>query len=265
MVSLMHRARVATFLSLLLLSGLSACGGSFGNLAVDGDIDGYGLSLQTAFAWFDQTQAASADGRVVYEERGLADLHVVLSGAAFEPNQDLRFLSQSEAERIVREAVQNGSVRLTVKDYKNLTTGTALTLPEPTTSGAPGWNLTYQFAPLELDADARFPEAPPVYGSNTQWSLTLNEIDPEVGGNITGTLQGTFARGETDPSDARIGTIMVDFTAPVLSERLAECNASIDIRDPQTFWARPCDLNFNLAGELENGGLPDNAQDFEDF
>src|SRR5688572_26633490 len=86
-----------------LVSAFAAACGS--GASVEGDVDGWSFDLSTIFAWIDATEAEEdgETGKVIFKARPRKDLHVVLSGASYDPEQDVRFTSTEDLLEIGRQ------------------------------------------------------------------------------------------------------------------------------------------------------------------
>lgn len=202
-----------------------ACGGT-GSVSIDGEIPNQRLELSTAFAWVDALHVRSSTGG--YEMNDSPTMYIMLSGAAFEPESDLRFTDPAEVERIAHDERNRGSVRLRIRAAKLVRAGQTLTdPPEPGAAGEgePRLDAQIEFGREELAGDATYPDAPiPQLASTRRLVLKLDNYGTEPGDTVAGTATYTITSAEHDPPGATTGELSIDFSAPLIHERIAESN-----------------------------------------
>ena len=72
-----------------------------------------------------------------------------------------------------------------------------------------------------------YPGLVPEFGSDFVATFKLSELNREVGDSIEGTVTLSVERADGDPASAVTGKVTVEFTAPLIAERIAECNVNI--------------------------------------
>jgi hypothetical protein len=203
----------------------AACGGG---ASVEGQIGGRSFQLATVFGWIDATEAEvdPSAGKIIFKARSRKDLHVVMSGATYNPEQDVRFLTAAELADIGLQQVQNGYVELRVTNFDAVGAGAILTDPDPNGGGdAPELDANHRLAAVRVEADAIFPMEALLFGSRTTYTLTVEEVGRASGESVSGTLVISVQRADGDPTVVQTGSITLDFTASLIGERIAECNA----------------------------------------
>lgn len=217
----MKQIKHPLFAPVLLLTA-AACGGG---PSIEGEIGTMTFDLHTVYAWIDATESKVDDmsGKLVFTPRMDKDLHVVLSGASYDPEVDARFLSAEDVLEIDREEVRNGSIGIQASKFDSLAMG--MQLSDPMMGGdGPHMNASHRFAAQRIDADATYPMAANTLGSRTQYTMTFDELGREPGESISGSLVIAVVAGDNDPAGVVTGSMTVDFSAPLIGERIAECN-----------------------------------------
>lgn len=226
----------------LTLPTLFACGGS-GSAQVTGGFGAFPLELNTVYGWIDATELKMENDKAVFAPRDNTRLRIVMSGAAFDPSRDLRFASASELLDLGREAQRKGSATLEVRNYHAFATGGQLAIPATGEPSSP--RLAVEVTPglTELQDDATFPANAPALGSKLTATLTLTEAGRSAGEAVAGTLVVEVEASEGQ-ADVLTGEVTIQFEAPLVSERLAECNNSSQIADEN------CEPGFpHVAGD----------------
>jgi hypothetical protein len=197
-------------------------------IAVTGDVAGRGVDLRTAYAWLDATEVDEDDGRVVTATRERKTMHVVLSGADFDPEADVRFVPV--VDRLERERTERlgGRVAFRITDFDGVGGGMLLTSERGgLMERAPRLDdLELALAERALAPDATLPAESLALASRLSMELTLTEAGRARGDSLRGTLVVKVERNDRDRQDAPTGTLTVDLDVPVIGEAIAECNAS---------------------------------------
>lgn len=217
----------------------TACGGT-GSASVTGNFGALGLELHTVFAWIDATEQKMDNGKLVFAPRDKTRLNVVLSGAKYDPSRDQRFVPVAELVELGREAQRKGSATIAVRNYHVFTAGGQLAIPATGDGDAPRLDITLVPGLTELSADATYPANAPRLGSKVTATLTLTEAGRAAGEAVAGKLDVTVAAadGETDVVG---GNVIIDLDAPLISERVAECNNSSQLTDQE------CEPGFGVV------------------
>jgi hypothetical protein len=192
--------------------------------SVVGDIGGRSFDLSTVYAWIDATDADldPMAGKIVFTPADDKDLHLVLSGASYDPELDRRFMSAEELISIEHDQDRYGWIEMTVTESDSLANGAVLM--QPAQGDGPSLDVNYGFGAVRLERDAVYPAEAGILASRVTRSLTLEQVERERGGYVTGTLVLAYERADEDPSSAQTGSIEVEFAAKLIGERIAECN-----------------------------------------
>ncbi|RMG11150.1 MAG: hypothetical protein D6729_18425 [Deltaproteobacteria bacterium] len=212
----------------LLVCGLGfalcACGG-VGGASTEGSIGPWRLDVGgTVFTIHDATEYVQDSGVFTKKAREPELVRIYMSGAHFDPRQDMRFLSLEERIRISDELQKRGYVMITFADASKIATDTAFQSDETGSDRDNGVTMLWNAGIQKLSSDAKFPDKIPPMASQQSWTLSLREARLEEGGVVAGTLEITRTRGSFDPESAPEGSFTIDFVAPVIPERVAECN-----------------------------------------
>lgn len=218
--------------ALVLGLTLAACSGA-GSAEVTGSFGSFTLELNTVYGWIDATESKMDGGKLVFAPRDKPRLHVVMSGAVFDPDQDLRFVSASELVDLARESQRLGSASLVVRNYHVFTVGGQLAIPNTGEGDAPRLEMSLALGLNELESDATYPAAAPEFGDELTATLTLTEAGRAAGESVVGTVVVKLAPDEDDPADALGGEITIELDAPLISEWVAECNGSGQLADSE--------------------------------
>ncbi len=195
---------------------------------ITGDVAGFGFELRTVFAWLDATESDQEDGRIIFTTRDRKTMRVVLSGASFDPESDVRFLSAGEVFDLERENSINGSITFNITNFDAVTEGSVLHSPRDEEMGEDPrlTSVGHQFAFKRVEADAVLPPEIIGFGSKVSYQLTITKLGKVRGETLSGTLIIRVEREENDRQDAKTGEITVEFDASVIGEAIAECNSS---------------------------------------
>jgi hypothetical protein len=155
-------------------------------------------------------------------------MRVVLSGASFDPEQDVRFMSAGELLDLSRDNNVNGSISFNITNFDAVTAGLVLQSPNDNPEGDEPrlTSINHRFAQQRLEADAVYPASVIGFGSRVSYQLTINELGKARGETFSGTLLIRIERADEDRQDVKVGEITVEFDASVIGEAIAECNNS---------------------------------------
>jgi len=209
----------------LLVLAAASCGA---DVTVEGEIGGRSFDLATVYGWIDATQEDLnfGEGKIVFSERERKDLHIVLSGAAYDPEVDVRFLSVDQILNRLLDEERNGVITLRISDSDAVSAGVVLT--DPSQGDGPELEVDHNFAAVRIESDAVYPAEVSAFGSRTAYTLTVDEIQRDGNRFISGTLVVAVERADTDPQGVQTGSITVRFSAKLIGERIAECNNEDD-------------------------------------
>jgi hypothetical protein len=165
---------------------------------------------------------------VVAATRERKAMHVVLSGAAFDPEEDLRFLPATAL--VDRALAERGGGRLEfrITDYDAVAAGATLSSRrEGLLDDAPFLDdVDLSLGERPLAPDAVYPAETIAPASALTVELTLREAGRARGEAVAGTLVVRLDRAERDRQDAPTGELRIELDAAVIGEAIAECNAS---------------------------------------
>lgn len=212
-------------------AAISAVGcGGVGSADVDGEFGGYFFEFATVFGWIDAKQVEIDRGSVEFRNREAPILQVRFFGASFDPEQDVRFMSAEEQFALALDNEHNGVMRLSVTELDKVNDGDAIEIPPP--DGAdpsdPRLVITYELGLKKVRSDATYPGEVAAFGSDFSAKLTLESIGRAAGDTVKGSLVMTVKDDASDPPGARSGSMTVRFEAPLVNERIGECNTSAD-------------------------------------
>lgn len=208
------------------LCAATGCGG--GGATVTGDVGGYSFVLNTIFAWIDATDADSdqSTGKIIYKAKPVKSLFLVFSGAFFDPEEDQRFVSVEQRLELDHQTQLNGQISAQIGDSDKLTTGMELVQPSMGNPMGPSFNASHRFGLVQLQGDAVFPAEAMQFGGRTTYKLTLDQLAQEPGKSVSGKLVISVEREDNEPAGVITGSVTVEFDAPIIHERIAECNQS---------------------------------------
>lgn len=218
-----HPARALLGATALLVS---ACGSG---AKITGDVAGFSFELSTVYAWLDATETDQEDGRIVFKTRDRKTMRVVLSGASFDPEADVRFMSAAELLDLSQENTRNGSINFNITNFDAVTAGLVLDNPREDGNDDDAPRLTsveHRFGLRRLESDAVYPAEVIGFGRRVSYRLTIEEPGKARGETLSGTLVIRIERADNDRQDAKTGEITVEFDASVIGEAIAECNSS---------------------------------------
>jgi hypothetical protein len=220
--------------ALVFAALLAACGGGGGNATVcvvtenacstSAALANRTLTVQSAFAWVDAVQGyeRGPDGNWVVKLRERKLLQLRLLGATLDPRQDLRQRPVAELIQIAQDLAQNGFVSVNVLDFAKVGINTPLKAGEVVSDTVLFLVDEFQFGARPVAGD--YPQTVSSLGSDRDFIITFTRIEDTVGGVIEGTLEVEFKRKQSDPTDAVQGKMKIQFSALLVSERIAECN-----------------------------------------
>ncbi len=215
----------------LAVSGsLLACGGS-GSAQITGSIGAFPLELNTVYGWIDATELKMEGDKAVFAPRDKTRLVIAMSGAVFDPSQDFRFAAATELLDAGREAQRKGSAMVQIRNYHAFAAGGQLALPPTGDGDAPRLDVTISPGLTQLADDATYPATAPRLGSKVTATFTVSEAGRGAGETVTGSLVVTVAAAEGEPADVATGAVTIELEAPLISERIAECNNANDLND----------------------------------
>jgi len=199
----------------LLLVFSTAC--RFGSADFEGEVNGHDFEANgTVFSFEDRTDAQGL-------ERDVPILRVVMMYTSVDPSSDLSQMSGDALDRLIHENSQRESLSFSVRDPNQLLLGEALEQERVggMISGDNVFSALATFRPETLDDNSTYADFIP-YGTREviRFSPTLLEDDQTLSGDVSIDI----SRREGDVSNARSAMITGDFSAPRVSEALAEKN-----------------------------------------
>jgi hypothetical protein len=239
------------------LTALSTLSGCFlfqtGSATTEGQIGGRNVNVgATVFAWWDTTDFdVDGNGNVYNKTRDSQDqeLHIMLFGFAFNPREDRRFWSIDQYYEFLRNLELYDSLSFVVGAASNVSSGTKLSYStaEPPTPGdqpylqsEPSLNLGL----VKVNETNEYPKTVKVLGSVGNHTLEIKKSTTKAGENLEGSFLLKIEKGENQLGTVVTGSVKGDFVAPVLHERIAECN--FDNSGTGTQGVDPCaDLEYD--------------------
>jgi hypothetical protein len=181
----------------------------------------------TVFAYLDATD----DNLEIDKDPRVA---VALTWIVFDPTSDLNDLDGSALADYSHELKLRDALAL-VFDHQSLVTAGATfqsTVVGGEEKGDGKFRSTLHLEPERLTASSTYADIVP-FASKRTTDLTVTAIDfHQAQPVLTADVTVTFARGDTDPGNAREGAFTGSFQAPVVGERPAEQNlALLDVVD----------------------------------
>ncbi|MBN2361372.1 MAG: hypothetical protein JXR83_18115 [Deltaproteobacteria bacterium] len=234
--------------ALLMLSGCFLF--QTGSASTDGKIGGRTISVgATVFCWWDTTVYAigTGDGEVFRETRDGQNqsLHIEMYGFGFNPREDLRFLSVNDQLELARNMAMHDSLRFVVAASGGVSNGKQLTYTtenqpapqpgEPYLAAEPRLNLAW----IKVNETNEYPDTAKHLGTLRNYTLELKKVSRKAGEAVEGSFEIKVERSANDTGSVVTGQIKGDFTAPVINERIAECN--FDDNGAGNFVDDPCD------------------------
>lgn len=218
-------------LSLAVMALLVGCG--FGNASFSGDFSERAFHPEgTTFGYVDSLEAAP-------ELRGREHPRVVaaLTFAAFDPAVDQERLSGREINDLKHAIEISDWVSLWWKQRDQVSQGSQYTDvllvggqdgryddSDSTASGrSDDFRARFGIAREPLAPGASYSDFRP-FGTRAVVTVHLSEVDLGDGGRLAGKLTLKIERVDSDPANARTGTVEGEFSAPLLGERIAEKN-----------------------------------------
>jgi len=206
-----------------------------GSATTEGSVGGREVSLSgTVFSWWDETvYDVDDDGNLFKQTRDGEEQHlnIALYGFSFNPREDQRFWSWQQIVEFNYNMMHHDHLSFTVGAAGGLSNGARLEynnedppIPDdnPHLLGEPGF---YQ-APVKVNETNDYPGTVKEPGSRRVYVLELSTVEREPGSEIKGSFEVKIEKAENDPSNVVTGSVRGDFTAPLIHERIAECNFS---------------------------------------
>lgn len=202
-------------IALVASIGVSACGGN-GSAEVTTEMAGVVLEFSTAYAYLRTTERIG-DMYQKVDPR----LKIVISGASYDPDRDVRFLSAGELLQIQLDQTRKGLLLMTLEKYNEQPTGQPIEDPR---DGDDVLEARLSFGVTELQSESQFPAQPGDLGRDVIQRLTLTEKVAKAGDILNGTYEINFSKARDQAATVRTGRITVEFSAPVVEELIARCN-----------------------------------------
>lgn len=234
----MFRHMVAT----LGLLGLTAIAGSgcilfqTGSANTEGSIGGREVYLGgTVVSWWDTTMyEVNDDGQQIKQTRESEEqlFHLRMYGFMFNPREDRRFWSWQQKAEFSYNLSRYDSLSLVVAESGSLSNSARLEYnsEEPPSPGDGPYLVSISFttAPVKVNETNEYPDTVKEYGSRMIFVLEVATVEREPGKECDGSFQLNIEKSDDDESGVVTGSIKGDFKAPVLYERIAECNFGTD-------------------------------------
>lgn len=221
------------FLCTFLGASLLTLGCGYGNGSFTGDIGGREFRpVGSIFGFVDALEPAP-------ELKGRSQPRVVvaLTYVAFDPSVDQEHLSGTELADLAHAIEINDWASLWWQDRDKVTKGSSFTdtlvmgstdgryddSDATTEEGDQAFQARFGVARETLEPSSNYSSYQP-FGTRAVVTVHLKEVNLESGGKVAGQLTLTVERVESDPADARTGTVEGEFSATMIGERIAEKN-----------------------------------------
>jgi len=204
-----------------------------GSASTDGEIGGRTVAIgATVFAWWDTTvYDQDNDGNLFKQTRDGQNerLHVEMYGFGFNPREDFRFLSIDQQLELARNMNMYDSLIFVVGASGGIANGARLTYSraepptpgdQPYLAGEPELSLGW----IKVNETNEYPSTVKELGSARNFTLELKNVSRKAGEAIEGSFEIKIDKDSNDRGSIVTGSVKGDFSAPVLHERIAECN-----------------------------------------
>ncbi|MFH1812018.1 MAG: hypothetical protein ABIJ09_24985 [Pseudomonadota bacterium] len=219
--------------SLLAVALVVATGCGVGSASFSGDIGDRSFApVGTVFAFVDALEPAP-------ELKGRDKRRVILAMtfAAFDPSVDQEQLSATELADLAHAIEIHDWLSLRWEDQREVQGGAQYddvllagdqdgryTDADTTADGrSEGFDARFGLAREALAPGASYTDYKP-FATRSRVGVHLESVDLEQAMEIQGSLTIQVERAESDPADARVGTVEGSFVARVIGERVAEKN-----------------------------------------
>lgn len=204
-----------------------------GSASTEGSVGGREIELSgTVFAWWDETvYDVDDDGNLFKQTRDAEEqqLSIRMYGFGFNPREDQRFWSWEQILSHEYDVYHHDRLFFTIGAAGGLSSSARLEynseeppIPDdqPHLLGEP----FFAQAPVKVNETNDYPGTVKEQGSRRVYVLELTQVEREPGSEVKGSFEVKIEKAENDPSNVVTGSVRGDFTAPLIHERIAECN-----------------------------------------
>ena len=208
------------------LSLLAACGGT--NVAISGDGDFSDAPEEfagTSYAWWRSATLQLETGQMEEHTPNLLELR--FTGTTMDPNLDYRYEALERRAQTAADWSRSARLEISIRSFSDLDGDGQL---DELTTGTKYTNRDLEaelklFVGRTISTDSPVPGATGQAGSKLTFEVEFSGLGREHGSEIAGTLNVNIERDPArDPDGVRVGQLAFEFTIPVVSERLAQCN-----------------------------------------
>jgi hypothetical protein len=204
-----------------------ACGGA--SVAVSGDGDFADAAEQfggTSYAWWKSAEVLQETGQM--ESYSPALLELRFTGTTLNPSKDYRYETAELRSTTAADWARGARLEMSLRSFSDLdgdgsldelVTGTTYTNRDVEA------DLKLYVGREAIPTDAPVPGATAQAGSKLTFEVTFTGLGREHGAQVAGTLNVNVERdAQRDAVGVRTGQLAFEFTLPVVSERMAQCN-----------------------------------------
>jgi len=205
---------------------VAACGGS--SVAINGDADFADAADQfsgTSYAWWRSATLQRESGQMESHTPALLELR--FTGTTLDPNLDYRYEDFERRAETASEWARSARLEFSLRSFSDLT-GDGQIDELKTNQKYTNRDLEAElslFVARNITTDAPLPGSTAQAGSKLTFEITFTGLGREHGSAVAGTLSVQIERDPVrDADDVRQGQMTFEFSVPVVSERLAQCN-----------------------------------------
>jgi len=232
------------FALIICLSALVACGGSSLSISGDGDFaDAADQFSGTSYAWWRSATLQRETGQMENHTPALLELR--FTGTQLDPTLDYRYESLDSRAETAAEWSRSARLEFSLRSFSDLDGDGQL---DELVTGTKYTNRDLEaelnlFVGRTIATDAPVPGSTTQAGSKLTFEITFTGLGREHGAEVAGTLSVNVERDPArDAEDVRVGQMAFEFTIPVVSERLSQCNETTNYGvDYERFREWPCE------------------------
>ena len=218
-----------------------ACGillAGCGAVTSEGDFEGVAFRpLGLAFAVHDRHAFVNEEGRDVAIRRPLADLTVDLYFADVQAvaDEDWRFLSSSDQENLRNDLARSDALvirhlplnQVLARETLEWSTEEAVTEGAEVEGGEVSFFMAHDVDSLPLNT-VSYSDRPVALGRHLDVKLVIDESEVEPSaGFVTGSLELKRGRADGQEGEVATGEVVLNFTLPIIGERVGKANAAM--------------------------------------
>jgi hypothetical protein len=208
------------------LSLVLACGGAA--VAINGDGDFSDASEQfagTSYAWWRSATLQLETGQMEQHAPNLLELR--FTGTTMDPNVDYRYEDLERRAQTAADWSRSARLEISLRSFSDLNGDGQL---DELTTGTKYTNRDLEaelrlFIGRSIATDSPMPGATAQAGSKLTFEVEFTGLGREHGTVVAGSLKVNVERDPARDADGvRVGQMAFEFSIPVVSERLAQCN-----------------------------------------